>query len=155
MSNKKNKLESIKTVSKAKEKELYSRLTKVKKINREREEILKDLKGEKIIIEKDILKMENFDKKQYLIKGQISQVVNLSQEVKQKKNLLKIKLEQIEEANKNYLLSKERLEALESEILENKIDQKKYESIIEGSKLKDKRLSKEIEDINLEDIYKK
>jgi len=154
MSDDKKKLESVKLISKAEQKELLLRLNKVKIINQDRKKLFDKLSLKQQQLEQEIYKLENHDKNSSLIKGDISQVVNLNQRIKQKNNILHEKMKELEEVKKSYLRSNKRLKEVEQSILDNKVDQKKYDKIIEKSKITTERLMKEIEDINSEDLLR-
>ena len=154
MSNEKNKLESVKLISQAQEKELLLIFNKVERINEERKEILKKLEETKRKLEEEILKIEKEDINSFLIKGEVSQVVNLNQIVKQKKETLESTIKEIKEANSNYIKSQSRLEQIEKSLIENKVDQKKYDKILEKGKIDSERIMKEIQDINTEDLIR-
>ncbi len=154
MSDDKKKLESVRLVSKAEQKELLLRLSKVRIINQDRKELFDKLNLKKKFLEEEIYKLENEDKNSSLIRGDISQVVNLNQIVKQKSNILLKKIRELEEARNSYLKSEKRLSEIEESILEKKVDQKKYDKILEKSKISSERLMKEIEDVNSEDLLR-
>ncbi len=155
MSSDKKKLENVKLISQAKEKELLLIFKKVEAINAERKEILRKLKEAKIKLEQEILQIEKKDIGSFLMKGEVSQVVNLNQIVKQKKEALESEIKKIEEANSSYVKSQLRLDEIEKDLLENKVDQKKYDKIIEKDKINSERIMKEIQDINTEDLIRK
>jgi len=155
VSSDKKKLENVKLISQAKEKELLLIFKKVEAINAERKEILRKLKEAKIKLEQEILQIEKKDIGSFLMKGEVSQVVNLNQIVKQKKEALESEIKKIEEANSSYVKSQLRLDEIEKDLLENKVDQKKYDKIIEKDKINSERIMKEIQDINTEDLIRK